>query len=130
MNISSAQLSEVFARYNEAARTGTDPDFGRTRFLQELKEPPFYFGRERFEVHYTCGGIAINPKAEVLYAGSQNGPSLGSMQRVKSPAACMGNSVWAAADCLMHLFSVVLLDGTRRKRVLSTQCGRVRRSFF
>ena len=54
MNISSAQLSEVFARYNEAARTGADPDFGRTRFLQELKEPPFYFGRERFEVHYTC----------------------------------------------------------------------------
>ena len=27
MNISSAQLSEVFARYNEAARTGADPDF-------------------------------------------------------------------------------------------------------
>ena len=77
MNISSAQLSEVFARYNEAARTGTDPDFGRTRFLQELKEPPFYFGRERFEVHYTCGGIAINPKAEVLYAGSQKRPVLG-----------------------------------------------------
>lgn len=77
MNISSAQLSEVFARYNEAARTGADPDFGRTRFLQELKEPPFYFGRERFEVHYTCGGIAINPKAEVLYAGSQKRPVLG-----------------------------------------------------
>ena len=77
MNISSAQLSEVFARYNEAARTGTDPDFGRTRFLQELKEPPFYFGRERFEVHYTCGGVAINPKAEVLYAGSQKRPVFG-----------------------------------------------------
>lgn len=59
-------LERVLARYNEAARTGVDPDFGRMRFLQELREPPFYFGRERFEVHYTCGGIVISPQAEVM----------------------------------------------------------------
>ena len=99
MNISSAQLSEVFARYNEAGRTGADPDFGRTRFLQELKEPPFYFGRERFEVHYDAAASPLIPRQKCFMQAVKSGPSLGSMQRVKSPAACMENSVWAAADC-------------------------------
>ncbi|MDO5531161.1 flavocytochrome c [Sutterella sp.] len=65
MKIKPVKLREVMARYNEAANTQTDPEFGRTRFLQDLSKPPFYFGRERFEVHYTCGGIAITPEAEV-----------------------------------------------------------------
>ena len=65
MSIPKDQLKAEMARYNEAARTGYDPDFGRTRFTQTIEKPPFYFGRERFDVHYTCGGVAITPNAEV-----------------------------------------------------------------
>lgn len=68
MDIPKARLEAVLSRYNNAARTGNDPDFGRTRFLQGISEPPYYFGRERFEVHYTCGGIAITPEARVRSA--------------------------------------------------------------
>ena len=33
---------------------------------QTIDTPPFYYGEERFSIHYTSGGIAINPKAQVL----------------------------------------------------------------
>lgn len=68
MRVPEAVLKAALERYNAAARSGVDPDFGRTRFTQEIKTPPFYVGRERFEVHYTCGGVAITPKAEVRAA--------------------------------------------------------------
>lgn len=66
MNVDERNLREAFGQYNAAAHSGTDPAFGRTRFLQDLSTPPFYCGRERFEVHYTCGGLAIDRDARVL----------------------------------------------------------------
>lgn len=65
MGIPLKRLERTFRLYNAAARSGIDPEFGRTRFLQDLAKPPYYFGRERFEVHYTCGGIAVLPDARV-----------------------------------------------------------------
>lgn len=65
MSIPRERLKAEMARYNEAARTGIDPDFGRKRFTQTIEKPPFYFGRERFDVHYTCGGVAITPLAQI-----------------------------------------------------------------
>lgn len=61
-------LRDEMAKYNRAADLGRDDQFGRTRFTQRLETPPFYFGRERFDIHYTCGGIAITPRAEVRRA--------------------------------------------------------------
>lgn len=71
MGIPAATLRDEMAKYNRAAETGGDPDFGRTRFTQRLETPPFYFGRERFDIHYTCGGVAISPKAEVKRENDQ-----------------------------------------------------------
>ena len=70
------QLKAEMDRYNEAARTGVDPDFGRTRFTQTIEKPPFYFGRERFDVHYTCGGVAITTAAAVKRENGETIPGL------------------------------------------------------
>lgn len=66
MNMDEKVLRDSIARYNAAAHLGHDPEFGRTRFLQDLSTPPFYFGRERFEVHYTCGGLVIDRDGRVM----------------------------------------------------------------
>ncbi len=76
MGIAPAQLKAEMDRYNEAARTGVDPDFGRTRFTQTIEKPPFYFGRERFDVHYTCGGVAITTAAAVKRENGETIPGL------------------------------------------------------
>ena len=73
MSVPKSVLEESVRRYNEAWRKKSDPDFGRTRFLQGLSDPPYYFGRERFEIHYTCGGVAITPEAEVKRAAAAGG---------------------------------------------------------
>lgn len=73
MGVAKPVLEESIRRYNAAWRSRSDPDFGRTRFLQGLFDPPYYFGRERFEIHYTCGGIAITPEAEVKRAAAPGG---------------------------------------------------------
>lgn len=75
MQVDLPALRESIERYNAAARSGADPEFGRTRFLQDLSSPPYYFGRERFEVHYTCGGLAIRPDAAVIAADAVKGAS-------------------------------------------------------
>lgn len=68
MGIPANTLRAEMKKYNRAADLGRDEEFGRTRFTQRIETPPFYFGRERFDIHYTCGGVAINAKAEVKNA--------------------------------------------------------------
>ena len=68
MGIPANALRAEMEKYNRAADLGRDEEFGRTRFTQRIETPPFYFGRERFDIHYTCGGVAINAKAEVKNA--------------------------------------------------------------
>ena len=61
-----AVLEETVRQYNHSVHIGRDEAFGKTTMLKALDEPPFYYGEERFSIHYTSGGIAISPKAQVL----------------------------------------------------------------
>ena len=55
-------------RWNQSVKSGWDQDFNRPMpaQAQTIDTPPFYYGEERFSIHYTSGGIAISPKAQVL----------------------------------------------------------------
>ena len=59
-------LEETVTRYNEFVLKGVDKDFGKKVMLQTITYPPFYVGQERVGVHYCCGGLKFNEKAQVL----------------------------------------------------------------
>lgn len=63
-----ATLSASIDRWNQSVKSGWDQDFNRPMpaQAQTIDTPPFYYGEERFSIHYTSGGIAISPKAQVL----------------------------------------------------------------
>ena len=63
--------------YNEAVDTKKD-SFGRESWMlvQKIQNPPFYAARVRMAVHYTMGGIAINPQAQVLDTSNHPIPGL------------------------------------------------------
>lgn len=66
MGVDRAVLKYTIDRYNKFAEQGRDEDFGKTAFTQKIEKPPFYFGKERFDAHFSCGGLKINPSAQVL----------------------------------------------------------------
>lgn len=66
MGVDRAVLKYTIDRYNKFAEQGRDEDFGKTTFTQKIEKPPFYFGKERFDAHFSCGGLKINPSAQVL----------------------------------------------------------------
>ena len=76
MKIAPAVLKETMREYNEAARTGRDPLFGRTTFTQLIDKPPFYFGKERPFVHFCSGGLRINADAQVCSGSGDPVPGL------------------------------------------------------
>lgn len=76
MGVRRTVLKATLDRYNKFARKGKDEDFGRTIFTQTIEKPPFYFGKERFDIHYSCGGLRITDKSEVLGAGEKPIPHL------------------------------------------------------
>ena len=55
-------LEQTIARYNEIARSGEDPDFGRTTFteLSPIENPPFYASPRTWAMHITSGGIMMD----------------------------------------------------------------------
>ena len=59
-------LEETVTRYNDFVLKGADKDFGKKVMLQTISYPPFYVGQERVGVHYCCGGLKFNEKAQVL----------------------------------------------------------------
>lgn len=63
-----ATLRASIDRWNQSVKSGWDQDFNRPMpaQAQTIDTPPFYYGEERFSIHYTSGGIAISPKAQVL----------------------------------------------------------------
>lgn len=71
MRVSPSVLKQTIDRYNEFARQGKDPDFGKTTFTQTINHPPYFFGKDRLDVHYTVGGLRINERAEVLNTNGQ-----------------------------------------------------------
>lgn len=57
-----AALKETVERYNEIARAGEDPDFGRTTFSEEspIENPPFYASPRTWAMHITVGGLNVD----------------------------------------------------------------------
>lgn len=66
MGVPYTALEETIARYNRSVRKHWDDDFGIPMRGLPVETPPFFYGREHFALHYSCGGIAITPRAEVL----------------------------------------------------------------
>ncbi len=72
------QPEETVKRYNNAV-TGKEQDlFGKParQGAKPLIEPPFYAIRLWPKVHYTSGGVGINPKAQVVDLNNQPIPHL------------------------------------------------------
>ena len=66
MHVSAKVLQETLDRYNQFAEQGEDKDFSKKVFTQKIDKPPFYFGREQFDIHYSCGGLKINKACQVI----------------------------------------------------------------
>lgn len=66
MDVNASVLEQTLKRYNEFVEKGKDEDFGKTIFTQKIDKPPYYFGRENFDIHFSCGGLKINPATQVL----------------------------------------------------------------
>eukprot|EP00943_MAST-04B_sp_MAST-4B-sp1_P009204 g9204.t1 len=71
MGIPVSQLKESFDQYNEYAKKGSDP-FGKIYFTNAPFDinDSFYVAQVTPVVHYTMGGLAISPKSECVYDGS------------------------------------------------------------
>lgn len=63
-------------RYNRFVEQGEDKDFGKKIFTQKIEKPPFYFGREQFDIHYSCGGLKINKTCQVIGKADKPIPNL------------------------------------------------------
>ena len=69
-------LAETLNTWNSYVEKKEDPDFGRTSFVKQLAEGPYYAIKVTAGVHHTMGGLSINPKTEVLNADGAAIPGL------------------------------------------------------
>ena len=76
MHVSAKVLQETLDRYNRFVEQGEDKDFGKKIFTQKIEKPPFYFGREQFDIHYSCGGLKINKTCQVIGKADKPIPNL------------------------------------------------------
>lgn len=76
MHVSPKILQDTLDRYNRFAGQGEDKDFGKKIFTQKIDKPPFYFGREQFDIHYSCGGLKINKACQVIGKADKPIPNL------------------------------------------------------
>lgn len=67
MNISPENLERTVTEYNQAVKSKKD-SFGREPWMlvKTISHPPFYASKARMAIHYTMGGIVIDPQARVL----------------------------------------------------------------
>lgn len=66
MNVDPKVLKTTLDRYNKYAKDKQDPDFGKGTFTQTIDKAPYYFGTETEDVHFSCGGLRITEKTEVV----------------------------------------------------------------
>lgn len=66
MGVPLVNLRRTIDQWNEDVRRRWDSTFGRPLTGLPIREPPFFYGREYWSVHFTCGGIVIDPYARVL----------------------------------------------------------------
>ena len=60
------ELENTVDVFNENAKLGVDPEFGRARGLGLIETPPFYAIGAKPAFFDTIGGIRINAKAQVV----------------------------------------------------------------
>lgn len=67
MGVPPDRLEATVAAYNRAVEEKKDP-IGREQWMLEhrIERPPFYAAKVLMSVHYTMGGIVIDPSARVL----------------------------------------------------------------
>ena len=88
-----ATLSATVERYNEAAVSGEDPDFGRTTFSENspIVNPPFYASPRTWAMHITVGGLVVDACMTATRCSDKFGPA-------QLPAcAPLARRSWAAA---------------------------------
>ena len=66
MGVDEATFVSTMNTWNQAVEAKSDAEFNRTSFANPLTTAPYYAIKITPAVHHTMGGIAINPKAEVL----------------------------------------------------------------
>lgn len=68
MGCDPATLKATVERYNDIARSGEDPDFGRMIFTPDspIENPPFYASPRTWAAHITEGGVVTDETACVL----------------------------------------------------------------
>ena len=66
MGVDAAALEATMATWNAAVKAGSDAEFGRTSFADQLVNAPYYAIKIAPGVHHTMGGLEINANAEVL----------------------------------------------------------------
>jgi fumarate reductase flavoprotein subunit len=75
IDVDPATFVETIEKFNEAVKTGVDPEFNRASFGGDfinpdgnpgIFEPPFYTGPRTPSAHITKGGLKVNTSAEVI----------------------------------------------------------------
>ncbi len=68
MGCDPATFKATVERYNEIARAGEDPDFGRMIFTERspIENPPFYASPRTWAAHITEGGVVTDEISQVL----------------------------------------------------------------
>ena len=66
MGVDETTFVSTMNTWNQAVEAKSDAEFNRTSFANPLTTAPYYAIKITPAVHHTMGGIAINPKAEVL----------------------------------------------------------------
>lgn len=74
--IDAAALKATVEKWNGFCKAGADTDFNYRAELIPIEEGPYYIMAYKPAVHYTMGGLRINPNAEVLDAAGAAIPGL------------------------------------------------------
>ena len=64
--IDAAELEKTVETWNGYCKDGADPDFNYRATLNPIEGGPYYILAYKPSVHYTMGGLHINPNAQVL----------------------------------------------------------------
>lgn len=74
--IDASALAKTIEQWNGYVDAGSDPDFAYRGAMHKIDTPPYYIMAYKPAVHYTMGGLHINPNAEVLSADNKPIPGL------------------------------------------------------
>ena len=74
--IDAAELQKTVEKWNGYCKDGADPDFNYRAALNPIEGGPYYILAYKPSVHYTMGGLHINPDAQVLDSDAAPIPGL------------------------------------------------------